>query len=184
MKRFFTFFTALVVTAAVMTAQDGVKKYGVKSGTVKAVSEVMGQKVEATSYFDDYGAKEVSMTKMGGMDITTISRDGKSWLVNAAAKMVQEMPVQEQVNFLNLTDEIVAKYKIKETGKETVAGKECTCYSLELSQMGQTAKLKVCVWKGYTMKSVTSSMGMEVNAKVTEFTEGPVNAALFEVPEF
>lgn len=167
-----------------MTAQDGAKRYGVKSGIVKATSEVMGQKVDVTSYFDDYGAKEVSITKMGGMDITTISRDGKYWMVNAAAKMVQEIPVQEQVNYLNLTDEIVAKYKIKETGKETVAGKECTCYSLEISQMGQTAKMKVSVWNGYPMKSVTSAMGMDVTATITEFTEGPVDAALFEVPKF
>ena len=42
-------------------------------------------------------------------------------MVNETAKQVQEMPVQEdQVNYLDLNDEIVAKYNIKKEGTETV----------------------------------------------------------------
>ena len=175
MKRLFVFVAALLMAAVMMTAQDGARKYGVKSGTAKVETEMMGQKVEITSWFDDYGALEA----------TTISKDGKSWMVNPAMKMVQEVPAQqEQVNFMNLTDEIVAKYKIKEIGKETVAGKECVQYSLEVEQMGQTVKMKVSVWKGYSMKSVSSVMGMDITATVTEFTECDVDPSHFEIPVF
>ena len=185
MKRLFVFVAALLMAAVMMTAQDGARKYGVKSGTAKVETEMMGQKVEITSWFDDYGALEATLTKMGGMEATTISKDGKSWMVNPAMKMVQEVPAQqEQVNFMNLTDEIIAKYKIMEIGKETVAGKDCVQYSLEVEQMGQTVKMKVSVWKGYSMKSVSSVMGMDIAATVTEFTECDVDPSHFEIPVF
>ena len=113
MKRLFVVIATLLMAAVMMTAQDGARKYGVKSGTAKVETEMMGQKVEITSWFDDYGALEATLTKMGGMEATTISKDGKSWMVNPAMKMVQEVPAQqEQVNFMNLTDELIAKYKL------------------------------------------------------------------------
>ena len=90
----------------------------------------------------------------------------------------------QTINYLNLTDEVIAKNKIKETGKETVAGKECTVYTLEMNQMGQTAKATVCVWNGFTMKTTIDAGGFTISTKVTEVNEGPVDAALFEVPKF
>ena len=65
-----------------------------------------------------------------------------------------------------------------------MAGKECVKYTLELSQMGQTAKLTVSVWNGIPMKTVTSAGGMDVTATVTELTEEEVDASAFEVPSF
>ena len=184
MKRLFVFIATLLMAAVMMTAQDGTRKYGIKSGTVKAVMDMMGQKVETTSWFDDYGALEASVTKMGGMEITTISKGGKSWMVNPSVKMVQEVPVQESVNYLDLTDEAVQKYKVKEMGKETLLNRECTTYSLEVSQMGQTAKLRVSVWEGYPLKAVTEAMGSTVTVTVTKFVEGPVESEVFEIPEY
>lgn len=118
------------------------------------------------------------------MEISTILRDGKTYMVNHSAKQVQEMPAQESINYLDLTDEVIAKYKIKEVGNDVVAGKECVKYTLELSQMGQTAKLTVSVWNGIPMKTVTSAGGMDVTATVTELTEEEVDASAFEVPSF
>ncbi|MBR1705273.1 MAG: DUF4412 domain-containing protein [Bacteroidales bacterium] len=184
MKRIFTLCTVLLVAATVLSAQETSRKYGVKSGTAKAVTEMMGQKIESTMYFDDYGALEASKAVAGGMEIVTVSRDGKSYMVNAAARQVQEIPVQKSINFLALTPEVVEEYKIKEIGREKVAGKECTKYSAEVSQMGQTAQMTICVWEGFPMKSVTSSMGMLVSVVVTAFSEGEVDASLFEVPTF
>jgi hypothetical protein len=95
------------------------------------------------------------------------------------------MPMQQQsVNYLNLTDEVIAKNKIKEVGKETVAGKECTKYTLEISQMGQTAKATVSVWNGIPMKTDIDAGGFNIVTKVVEVNEGPVDAALFEIPKF
>jgi len=180
MKRILTACTALLVAAAVMAAQEAPKKYGVKSGMAKATTEMMGQKIEAISYFDDYGAKETSVTSANGMEVKTVTRDGKSYMV--MGDQVQEVPAQESINYLDLTPEIIEKYKIVDQGTETILGRPCTKYSLEVSQMGQTAKLTVSVWNGYAMKAVTSTMGMTVAVTVTEFSECDVDPALFAVP--
>ena len=184
MKRFMVMCMSLLMATTMLMAQNGTKKYGIKSGTITMVSEVMGQKIESTSYFDDYGNLEASNTKTFGMEISTILRDGKTYMVNHSAKQVQELPVQESVNYLNLTDEVISKYKIQEVGNETVAGKDCVKYTMEVSQMGQTLKLTVSVWNGIPMKTVTNANGTDVTATVTEVTEEDVDASMFEVPTF
>ena len=184
MKRLVSLLSVLLVASTMLLAQDASKKYGIKSGIITTVSEVMGQKIESKGYFDDYGNLQSSKTSTFGMEISTILRDGKTYMVNHSAKQVQEMPTQESINYLDLTDEIVAKYKIQEVGKEKVAGKDCVKYTMEVSQMGQTAKLTVSVWKGIPMKTVTSANGMDVTATVTEVTEKEVDASVFEIPTF
>lgn len=184
MKRFTTILTMMLMASSILLAQDASKKYGIKSGTITTVSEVMGQKIESKSYFDDYGALEASNTKTFGMEISTISRDGKLYMVNKAAKQVQEMPAQDNVNYLDLSDAIISKYKIQEVGNETVAGKDCVKYTMEVSQMGQTLKLTVSVWNGIPMKTVTNANGTEVTATVTKLEEGDVDPSLFIVPTF
>ena len=184
MKRLFSLLSVLLVASTILMAQDASKKYGIKSGTITTVSEVMGQKIESKGYFDDYGNLQSSKASTFGMEISTILRDGKTYMVNHPAKQVQELPVQESVNYLDLTDEIIAKYKIQEVGKETVAGKDCVKYTMEVSQIGQTIKLTVSVWNGIPMKTVTNANGTEMTATVTEVTEEEVDASLFEVPSF
>ena len=184
MKRLFTALFALTVMAVGLIAQNAPKKYGVKSGTVKVVTEVMGQKAEGISYFDDYGALEAGKLEANGMEVMTIARDGKTYVVIPSAKQVREIPAQESVNYLNLTDDVVEKYKIKEIGKDVVAGKDCIKFSMEVSQMGQTAKLTVSVWEGFAMKTISSVMCVLITAVVTEFKEGDVDPSLFESPAF
>jgi hypothetical protein len=184
MKRIFSLCAVLLVAVAAM-AQNGTKYYGIKSGTIKVEMDMMGQTIPSTIYFDDYGAKQATSINMMGMEMTQINKDGKMYLVNKGEKSVQEMPQQqEQINYLNLTDEIKAKYKIKEVGKETVAGKECTTYTVEVSQMGQTVKTTVSVWNGIAMKTVADAGGFSMSQKVTEVKEAPVDAAIFEIPKF
>ena len=184
MKKFFSFCAVLLVAVAAM-AQNGTKYYGIKSGTIKIEMDMMGQTIPSTIYFDDYGAKQATSISMMGMEMTQINKDGKMYLVNKGEKSVQEMPQQqEQINYLNLTDEIKAKYKIKEVGKETVAGKECTTYTVEVSQMGQTVKTTVSVWNGIAMKTTADAGGFSMSQKVTEVKEAPVDAAIFEIPKF
>ena len=160
MKKIFMI-CAVLLAAVTAMAQDGTKYYGIKSGSYKTEMDMMG------------------------MEMTQINKDGKMYLVNKGEKSVQEMPQQQQqVNYLNLTDEVIAKNKIKEVGKETVAGKECTIYTLEMNQMGQTAKATVSVWNGIAMKTNIDAGGFAITTKVVEVKEGPVDAALFEIPKF
>jgi len=189
MKKIATIVVLLSIAMAAM-AQEAPKKYELKSGFVKVVTQVMDQKTETTSFFDDYGAKEITKSKVsvpGGdeMEIATIQKDDKMYVVNYTAKQVQEVPVQESINYLDLTEEIVEKYKIKEEGKEELGDRECTKYSLEIVQMGQKAQLTVWVWKGYTIKSVTKINKVEITAEVVELVEDcTVLPMTFDVPEF
>ena len=180
MKKILSICAVLLVAVTAM----GQNRYGIKSGSYKTEMDMMGQAIVQTTYFDDYGAKEVTEMDMMGMQMTQLTRDGKSYFINKAEKSVQEMPGRESVNFLNLTDEVIAKNKIKETGKETVADKECTVYDLEGNQMGQTVKMTVSVWNGFPMKTVINSDFGAFTTKVTEINEGPVDAAKFEIPKF
>ena len=140
-----------------MAAQDNepVKKYGFKSAIVKISTDMMGQTIESTAYIDEYGAKECQKMKldlagMGTMETGTIAKDGKTWSVNYTMKQVQEVPINpgDQPNFNDLTDEMKEKFKIKEVGKEKVAGMDCIVYTLETETQGMQAKMKVC-WVGH-----------------------------------
>ena len=121
---------------------------------------------------------------MMGMKMTTIIRDGKTYMVNAAEKQVQEMPGRESINYLNLTPEVIKKNNVKEVGKETVAGKECIKYTAEIEQMGQKAKVEVSVWQGITMKSKVDMGEFAMIQTVKEVKECPVDAKLFDIPKF
>jgi hypothetical protein len=180
MKKILSICAVLLVAVTAM----GQNRYGIKSGSYKTEMDMMGQTITNTTYFDDYGAKEVTEMEMMGMQMTQITKDGVTYIVNKGDKSVQEIPGRDQINYLNLTDEIVAKYKVKEIGKETVSGKECTIYTAEISQMGQTAKATVSVWNGFAMKSSIDMGGFAMNQKIVEVNEGPVDAAKFEIPKF
>lgn len=187
MKKVLSIVILLAISVSVF-AQDG-KKYEIKSGIVKTVTEVMGQKVEATAYFDNYGAIEASKTKtpspMGELDLTTISKDGKTYVVNHTMKNVQTVPQQQEINFLNLTDEVIKQYKVVMIGIEKIGERECSKYIFEMSMMGQTISSTAWVWKGITLKSVSQANGMTITVNVTELQEdAAIDASIFDVPTF
>lgn len=185
MKRLCSFSMALFFSVSMLFAQSGPHIYGIKSASLKIVTEMMEQKVEGDVWFDDYGAVQATVTKVAGTAINTIIREGKTYSVDYAAKQVRESPIQqESINYLNITDEVIEKYNLKVIGKDTVAGKECIKYSMVISQMGQSVKAIVSVWNGYPMKMVNTIGSMVITVAVKEFIEGPVDASHFEIPTF
>ena len=187
-KKVLSLFLLLATAAGVAMAQDG-HRYGIKSGILTQKSE-MG---ETTVYFDDYGALEAQKMKMNfmGMDteMTILRKDGKTYMINAAEKQVQEMPAGgmggADINFLALTDAVKAANKIKEAGKETVLGKECTKYTMESSQMGMTMSQTVWVWEGIALKSLTDGGQFQFGNEAVKFEENAtIPASTFEVPKF
>ena len=188
MKRFISVlvFAALAVAAF---AQEQTAKYEIKSGIVKTVTDMMGQKVEGTLYFDNYGAQEATVTKMatpaGEMEVSTIVKDGKTYMVNKTIKQVQELPVPESINYLDITDSAREQYKIAEAGTEEILGKECTKYTEVVEQMGQKLNATVWVWKGFPIKTEMEIQGMKITTEVVEFTENAIVLPyVFEVPTF
>ena len=189
MKRFIAI-ALLMCFALAATGQEAVKKYDIKSGIAKMTVSLMGQTVESTTYFDDYGALQASKSKVsvpgtGEIETMTISRDGKTYTVIPAMKQIQEQPAQESINFLALTDEMIAQNKIEKVGTDTVCGKECVKYTAAVTEQGQSATSTLSIYKGFPMKTVTSVAGIEIVTEVIEFTEDAfVVASMFEVPKF
>ena len=184
-RKIITLFLLLATAAGVATAQDG-HRYGIKSGIVTMKSE-MG---ETTVYFDNYGALEAQKMKMNFMgmntEMTIIRKDGKTYMVNTAEKQVIEMPAMgADVNFLALTDAVKAANKIKEAGKETILGRECTKYTMESSQMGMTMKQTVWVWKGIALKTLSDGGQFQFGNEATKIEENAsIPASTFDVPKF
>lgn len=183
MKKFLSIVCVLAIAISAF-AQDG-KKFEIKSGIAKMVTEVMGQKIESTVYFDNYGALEASKMNANGMEICTINKEGKTYMVNYTAKNVQTVPQQADINFLNLTEDVMKQYKIGMVGFEKVGERDCQKYTYETSVMGQTVKSTAWVWKGLTIKNVTEAGGVTVTITAAEIQENAeIDPAVFEVPTF
>lgn len=184
MKRF-ALIAALVAICAGVQAQE--KTYEVKSGIVTMEMDMRGNTVVQEICFDDYGAKKATITNFRGNKMRILEIDGSNVMVNDAEKTATRMPMRgqrETVNFLNLDEKAIKKYKVKELGTETVAGKECKKYSITVFMMGQPQKQTVWVYKGITLKSSASSnFGemVQVATKIQENVEIP--ASTFTLPE-
>ena len=186
-KKLITLVLLLASAAGVAMAQN---RYGIKSGILTQKSE-MG---ETTIYFDNYGALEAQKMKMdfmgNSMEMTILRKDGKTYMINASEKQVQEMPDGgmmggSAINFLNLTDAVKSANKIKEAGKETILGKECTKYTLSASQMGMEMNQTVWVWQGITLKSLTDGGQFQFGNEVVKFEENAtIPASTFDIPKF
>ena len=92
MKKILSICAVLLVAATAM----GQNRYGIKSGSYKTEMDMMGQTITNTTYFDDYGAKEVTEMEMMGMQMTQITKDGVTYIVNKGDKSVQEIPTRSR----------------------------------------------------------------------------------------
>lgn len=192
MKAKTLFVALLLAVTTLLSAQEA--KFEIKSAIITKEMVAMGQKVECTWYVDDYGKKEaLELTmKTGGVagvekHIRTIT-DGAASVITVDLDMKTAMRMklpQQPINYLKLTPDVIEKYKIKEVGEETIAGKTCKKYTLEITQMGQTLQMSVWVWKGMVLKSETASNGMvvmiETAKEINESTTVPADK--FVVPE-
>ena len=141
-------------------------------------------------YFDDYGAKQVTVTEMGDRKTRTLTIDGKNVMVNDAEKTAREMPQmgamsnRTKINFSALNEKVIKKNKIKELGEEEVAGKLCKKYSYRTAGMNGPVTQTVWIYKGITLKS-SMDMGFgEMGQTALSIEEDiEVDPALFTLPE-
>ena len=177
---------AVLAAAFCVGAQAQEKLYTVKSGIVTMEMDMMGQKVVQEIYFDDYGVKQATLSDFGGRKSRNIVVDGATVMVNDEEKTAMKMPMmgqRETVNFSNLDEKAIKKYKVKELGTETVAGKECKKYEVTLFMMGQPRKQTVCVYKGITLKSSCSSDFGDMTQTATKIQEDvEIPASMFTLP--
>ena len=174
--------------------------YGVKSG-VYTMSMAFGDNEMVTEYyFDNYGLKTAQVSEGGfgmmgggqqGKTRTITDKDGSQIQINDEAKTATKMPSfggmgfgggRAQINWNKLTDEVKKANNIKELGKETIAGKECTKYSMTTEGFQGPQEQTVWIYKGIQLKNEMSSDFGTIGATCKKFEEKDVPASMFEVP--
>ena len=175
-------------------AKDGVSateqpkgKYTLKSGIVEYKTTVMGMAAKQILKFDDYGAKELTLVEMEMMGYKsssyTLNRDGFVYSYDLEKKTGTKMSATPQANidFANLTDEIIEEMKIKKEGEENFLGKTCTKFSIDNEKLSM--KGSYLVWNGVALKTNIDMGGMKVDLEATKFEENiAIPAEIFEVP--
>lgn len=178
----------LCVFCAGMQAQE--KKYEVKSGIVTMEMDMMGRKVVQEIYFDDYGAKQATISEMRGQKMRGVEVNGEMLMINDAEKTAMKMPGMmgggsgERIDYLNTDPKYIKKNKIKVLGTETFLDRECTKYSAAIFMMGQVAKQTVWIYKGIILKSSMATDFGEMVQQATKLVEDvEIPAETFVVPE-
>lgn len=183
----------LLIIAALLSFCIGAgaqeKIYEVKSGKVTMEMEMMGQAMVQDIYFDDYGAKQVTVSNFQGQKMRVLVIDGSNVMVNDADKSAVRMPAmgmgsENRINWLNLDEKTIKKNKIKEAGEEVVAGKTCKKYEYKVMMMGQPISATAWVYKGITLKTSTKTDFGEMGQTATKIEEDiKVDPAMFTIPE-
>jgi hypothetical protein len=168
-----------------LSAQD-VAKYELESAIIQKEVIMMGQKMNAIWYIDEFGQKESVEMTMADKHVRTLMEGTSVIAVDLNLNVGNRMELPEKpVNYLQLTPEVREKYKIREGDEEEIAGKKCRKYSLEAMQMGQPLQVTTWVWKGLVLKSESAGNGMVFAIETaTEIQENvPVPADKLIVPE-
>jgi len=174
-------------TEAVNEASKG--KYGIKSGSVVYNTQMMGMDVVQTLMFDDYGKKEISEMKMEMMGTTIhtviITKDGFIYTLDMVAKTGNKAPVptvnNANIDFRNLTDEMIKDMNLKKEGHEEFLGINCEKMSIDYTKMNM--KGTFLVYEGVALKSDTYLGTMNMKLAAESFVENPqIPAEKFEVP--
>lgn len=183
----------LLIIAALLSFCIGAgaqeKIYEVKSGKVTMEMEMMGQVMVQDIYFDDYGAKQATVSNFQGQKMRILVIDGSNVMVNDADKTAVRMPAmgmgsENRINWLNLDEKTIKKNKIKEAGEEVVAGKTCKKYEYKVMMMGQPISATAWVYKGITLKTSTKTDFGDMGQTATKIEEDiKVDPALFTIPE-
>ncbi|MBR5498896.1 MAG: hypothetical protein IKV75_01895 [Bacteroidales bacterium] len=172
-------------------AQAQEKLYEVKSGIVTMEMDMMGRKIVREIHFDDYGAKQATISEMRGQKMRGVEVNGEMLMINDAENTAMKMPAMgmgggsnERINFLNTDPKYIKKNKIKVVGTETYLDRECTKYTVALFMMGQVVKQTAWVYKGIVLKSsMATDFGEMVQAATKLEEDVEIPAATFEVPE-
>jgi superoxide dismutase len=198
MKKMFLAAALLAVVSLANAQAPANAPYGVKSGVITMSMDMMGNEMITETYFDDYGLKTAQVSEGGfmggeGKTRTITDKDGAQIRINDAEKTATKFPAggmgmgfgggnRAQINWNNLTDQVKKENNIKEVGKETIAGKECTKYTMTVDMMGNQSEQTVWIYKGIQLKNEMTSDFGTFGQTCKKFEEKAVDASMFEVP--
>jgi hypothetical protein len=175
------------LTEAVAETPKG--KYAIKSGIVEYKTQMMGMEMKQVLTFDDYGKKEVTemIAEMMGVKIHTVTlrKDGFIFSYDMEKKTGTKKPVptmdNTNIDFQNLTKEMVTNMNLKKEGTEEFLGKTCEKITIDYTEMEM--KGTYLVYKGVALKVDTDMGAMKMNLLAEKFEENPsIPAEKFEVP--
>ncbi|MCB9033840.1 MAG: hypothetical protein H6553_08390 [Chitinophagales bacterium] len=160
----------------------------------KTVIEPLGTTM-LTMYIDDYGKLSKQVVDMP-MEIAgqhfdaqqiTITKDGYvySWengsTVGQKTKLKKgEFDLKNNFSFKSMSDEMKKQYKVKELGTETIDGKVCNVYSMELNQFEGT----YYIYKDLPLKFIMQTKeGNKVESNLVSFEENvAIPDSVFAIP--
>ncbi|MBO4765577.1 MAG: hypothetical protein J5508_07735 [Bacteroidales bacterium] len=183
----------VLLLAVPAAAQDGARRYGVKSGIIKLIASTGGVDTPETQYFDDYGRKEslTYTTEIPGLvkyDSWVIAIGDKMWGVNVTdgkrTKGKESQNPTYDLNFINPSPEVIAKYNIKELGEEQFLGRKCKKFNYDITQGRNKITYTAWVYKGIILKQQGQVRRREVITYATEFQENvAVPASAFQIED-
>jgi hypothetical protein len=164
-------------------------KYAIKSGIVEYKTQVMGMDMKQVLTFDDYGKEDVTevMAEMMGTKIHTVTlhKDGFVYTYDVIKKTGSKKPVptmdNTNIDFENLSEEMVKDMNLKKEGTEEFLGKTCEKISIDYTKMQM--KGTYLVYKGVALMVDTDMGAMKMKLIGEKFEENPeIPAEKFEVP--
>ena len=197
MKKMFLAAALMAVVSLANAQAPANAPYGVKSGVITMSMDMMGNEMITETYFDNYGLKTAQVSEGGfmggeGKTRTITDKDGAQIRINEEEKTATKFPAggpmggfgggRAQINWNNLTDQVKKDNNIKELGKETIAGKECTKYSMTTEGFQGPQEQTVWIYKGIQLKNEMSSDFGTFGSTCKKFEEKDVPASMFEVP--
>lgn len=157
------------------------QRYGIKSGVI-FYNAPMDTKQEL--YFDDYGAKEVSITSidLGIAKSKTIEirKDGFSYSYEEGKTEGTKRAyyAAASTDYSKADPKTLERYKVKDLGTETIAGKDCKKFSAEFGG----SPIVSWTWNNILIKSVTKMGGTDFVIEATKIQDGSVDSKMFELP--
>lgn len=161
-------------------------KYAIKSGIVEYKTQMMGMDMKQTITFDDYGQKEATDVEANMMGVkihtVTITKDGFIYTLDMEKKTGTKISGKSpDIDFENLSEQMVKDMNLKKEGTEEYLGKTCEKMSIDYTKMKM--KGTFLVYKGVALKSDTDMGTMKVNLIGEKFEENPsIPASKFEIP--
>ena len=164
-------------------------KYAIKSGIVEYKTQMMGMDMKQLLTFDDYGKIEMTemVMEMTGMKThsVTLTKDGYVYAYDLEKKIGTKNPFygggSQNIDFENMSKEMVTDMKLKKEGTEEFLGKKCDKMSIDYDKMKM--KGNFLVYKGVALKMDTDMGTVKMNLVADKFVENPeIPAAKFEIP--
>lgn len=180
-------FAGSVATNTPNPTNDG--RFGFRTAIIKAEMTMMGQKMPVTYYIAEYGNRVCVETTVMSMKMRTLMVGNTTYVVNMENKTAMKTVHDDEgeaggslpeLKFDKLTTAQLKAEGIVKGGKETIAGKVCQIYKMEVDG----DKISYWIWKDFSMKTLTETAdGMTMEVVVTSVKENAtIPPEMFKVP--